>query len=135
MRKNAGFTLIELMVACVIIAILISVAIPSYRDMHERAKASKALATLDSIRTAESIFRDRDVNQTFTNNLATLRGVNPFPTNAEDGDWAYTIPSVTARTYTIRATRTGGAHNGSRIEMNETGDVSVNGDTDQTWPP
>ena len=41
MRKQSGFTLIEVMVACAIVAILAAIAIPSYRDYvirsHRRA--------------------------------------------------------------------------------------------------
>jgi type IV pilus assembly protein PilE len=45
-NKSKGFNLIELMVTVAIIGILASIAIPSYRQYIERAKASDALNVL-----------------------------------------------------------------------------------------
>ena len=45
-KKSKGFNLIELMVTVAIISILASIAIPSYRQYIERAKASDALNVL-----------------------------------------------------------------------------------------
>jgi len=53
--RSAGFTLIELMVVVIIVAILASVAVPIYLSQTRRAKASEALAALGSIRKAEEI--------------------------------------------------------------------------------
>lgn len=48
-----GFTLMELMLAVIVIAILVSIAIPSYINTVERARAREAQATLESMRAAE----------------------------------------------------------------------------------
>lgn len=51
MRKpNAGFSLVELMIAVAIIGILASVAIPSYRDYVRRGQIPDALAALSDYR-------------------------------------------------------------------------------------
>lgn len=42
-RRNAGFTLIELMIAVSIIGILLSLSIPSYLDYAVRAKVAEAI--------------------------------------------------------------------------------------------
>jgi len=43
MRKQGGFTLIELMIVIAILAILLAIAIPAYQDYTVRAKVSEAL--------------------------------------------------------------------------------------------
>ena len=42
MKKNRGFTLIEVMVTVVIVAILAAVALPSYQNYVTKAKIKRA---------------------------------------------------------------------------------------------
>ena len=50
MRKSAGFTLIELMVTIVIVAILAAIAVPSYQQYIMRGKITEATSNLSSVR-------------------------------------------------------------------------------------
>ena len=45
-RRGAGFTLLELMVVVAILAVLVAVALPSYRDYQRQAHRTTALAAL-----------------------------------------------------------------------------------------
>ena len=51
--KSAGFSLVELMVAIAIVALLVAIGIPNFLRFSMRAKASEASNILGSIRTCE----------------------------------------------------------------------------------
>ena len=51
-KKNGGFTLVELMVVAVIVAVLAAVAIPLMTSNKKRAMATEAEAALGTIRSA-----------------------------------------------------------------------------------
>jgi type IV pilus assembly protein PilE len=133
MRKtlcdSAGFTLVELIISVIIIAILITIAIPLYMDTIERGKGAKATKTLDLIRTAQTIYRTEAL--TFTANLALLQAVTPFPAN--DGDWAYSVSAADNTTFTAQAVRNSGEFAGQSITLDEDNDFTYGGG--DSWPP
>lgn len=49
MEKHRGFTLLELLIAVVIVGLLASIAIPNLLDMRKRARTSEARANLGTI--------------------------------------------------------------------------------------
>ncbi|NQV14289.1 prepilin-type N-terminal cleavage/methylation domain-containing protein [bacterium] len=56
MRKNSGFSLVELMIVIVIIGVLAAVAVPIYNNNVTKAKMSEADAALGSIRTQLRVY-------------------------------------------------------------------------------
>ena len=56
MRKDGGFTLIELMIVVAIIGILAAIAIPAYQDYIARSQASEAIQLLGGGKTPLSEF-------------------------------------------------------------------------------
>ncbi len=65
----AGFTLIELMVAVVVVGILLSVALPSFLDSMRKGRRSEAVAALAAIQQAQERWRSNNVN--YSNSVAT----------------------------------------------------------------
>lgn len=93
-REALGFTLIELMVAVAIVAILMSIAIPTYRDYVRRGAVEEATALLGGGSVA--------LEQFFLDNRTYVGG--PCP-----GDTKYftTACTLAATTYTITVTGSG----------------------------
>jgi type IV pilus assembly protein PilA len=71
MRKNKGFTLIELMIVVAIIGILASIAIPNFLKFVAKTKRSEAKYNLGAIyKTEISWFGEHD---DFSNSFASIR--------------------------------------------------------------
>ena len=61
LRKNKGFTLIELMIVVAIIGILSAIAIPNFMKFQARSKQSEAKSNLKALFTAQrSYFQEKD---------------------------------------------------------------------------
>ncbi len=56
MRKQSGFTLIELMIVVAIVGILAAIAIPAYKDFQVRSKVSEVLASMGACKTTVAEF-------------------------------------------------------------------------------
>jgi len=60
MRKQSGFTLIELMIVIAIIAIIAAIAIPNLLEARKSANESAAISSLRTLVTTQQLFRDSD---------------------------------------------------------------------------
>lgn len=54
MKRQAGFTLIELMIVVAIVAILAAIALPAYQDFVKRSKVSEAIAATAACKSSVS---------------------------------------------------------------------------------
>lgn len=103
-RKSSGFTLIELVVAMVVAAILASIAIPSYSAYVRKARRTDAkTALLDMASLEERFF---SVNNSYSSNPSQLGySVTSFPVTV-GSYYTVNISNVAAATTTSTATYT-----------------------------
>jgi type IV pilus assembly protein PilE len=107
MKQQRGFSLIELMIAIVIVGILASIALPSYRDYLTRSRIPEAAAELGDIRVRmEQFFQD---NRTYpVSGCATAPAVPSATQIAVPAGDSFNFSCVaTATTYTATATGKG----------------------------
>ncbi len=123
-RNKAGFTLVELMVVAIIVAILAAVAIPLMTANKKRAMFTEAEAGCGHVRTAQRVYQAE--HGTFKDHNGTLAAGNMPGIGASDLDGKYfkTI-NYTMRAdstnYEIRCTGSTGDVAGLWVELDEEG--------------
>lgn len=96
MKRQSGFTLLELMVVLVVIAILSAIALPSYSDYVIRSRLTEVYSALGAAQSS--------AEQWWSNNR-TYVGFNAAPGfPAATTNFTYNLSNQTASTYTITAT-------------------------------
>ncbi len=96
-RRKKGFTIIELMIVVIIIALLVALAYPSYINYIRKAKRGEAQQLLLNWAINQEIFRSNNPEYATTGQL-------PAPTH---DDYTFALSDRTAATYTLTATGDG----------------------------
>lgn len=93
-----GFTLVELMIGLIIVAVLVSLALPSFRDTLRKSRRSDAMNSIMDLHLSQERYR---VNNATYGDLADLGKADPLPSS--DGHYELDITVNTATNYTIFA--------------------------------
>lgn len=96
-----GFTLIELMVAVVVAAIVASLALPAFFDAVRKSRRSEAFAALSALQQAQE--RHRAGNPAYTTDLVLLQ----VPSRSSSGLYTISVAAADATSYTLRAQAAG----------------------------
>jgi type IV pilus assembly protein PilE len=124
LRPNAGLTLIELLVTMAVIAILLRVALPTYRDQVSRAKRADAQGVLQEA--AQFMERYYAAKNDYTA-AALPERLKAAPAGAAPGSRHYNVSLETAPgAYTVTAAPLGDDGCGS-LRLTHTGERSVTG--------
>jgi prepilin-type N-terminal cleavage/methylation domain-containing protein len=96
MGRDAGFTLVELLVVMLILGLLAGIAVPSFFAQRDKARDADAkVAAKTAQLAAETVATDNDGPEGVT--VANLRAVEE---TLQDADLS--VPAVGAKTYTVR---------------------------------
>lgn len=96
-RRVAGFTLIELMIAVAIVAILAAIAYPSYEEQMRKGRRAEGKAALNEV--AQRL--ERCFTRFNAYNAAGCSGVADM--TSESGWYQVSASAMTATTYTLQA--------------------------------
>lgn len=121
-----GFTLIELMIVVVIIAILAAIALPAYGDHVKRSRARAASADLVALSLNFANAYQRTLSYPATDDEVAAAKTGWAPTQSQF--FSYTNEDVTASTYTLKATgKTGTTSSGCTIALKHDNTRSISG--------
>lgn len=122
--RQKGFTLIELMIVVVVVAILAAIAIPNYLEQSRKGRRADAVQAIGRLQL--DLERWRSENPSYANCAGCTSGTYPAVGSASTQYYSVAVVA-NASTYTITATPTG-AQAGDRC-----GNLEVTNDTKPDW--
>lgn len=138
MRRYSGFTMIELLVALAILGLIISLALPSYRDSIRKTNRSDAHITLSRLATLQEryFFQNNKYTGDFADILSSATSGDPLAT--DEGHYVVVLTVTGSGTgWNMVATPVGDQTNdaecqsltltslGSKTAVNSNGDPST----------
>lgn len=128
--SSAGFTLLELMVAVIILAILAAIAMPMYSNYITKAKARSAQSDLVALSVVmESLYQR---NLKYVDSAGEKTVSDYFTTNSMTGSWQPSADTfdykltVTTATYSLKAIGKD-RNNGCEITLNNANSRGITG--------
>lgn len=100
-KAQSGFTLIEILIAVIIVGVLLAVALPSFTDSMRKGRRSEAFAAMAALQQAQERFRSS--NTTYSSALPS--GI--ASTSSPSGYYALSVVSASATGYELLADGTG----------------------------
>ncbi len=138
-QREGGFTLIEMLVALVVLGILMAVALPNYNSQVTRSRRSDCMGVMLGF--AQAMEKYRAVNYTYLgaadgNADTGVPASTLHPAQCPiDGDALYnlTIQAATANAFTLQATPVGAQTGDGALRINNLGQRFWDQNADGTW--
>ncbi len=124
-RSLTGFTLMEIMVTLIIVAILTAVAMPVYNKTIDEMHKKEAKAMLETIRSAELMYKidnDEYIAATFGSDITSDISRSTLNVDVHNNiDWEYGVTGVSGTGVNARATaaarRRRGSHDNEYVNL------------------
>jgi len=104
-RHLTGFTLIEMLIAVILVAVIAAIALPSYQTQIRKSRRSDAIESVIRAHLAEESFRAS--NATYAASLTAL-GFASSPVTSMDGYYSIALSGASATGYVLTATAVSG---------------------------
>jgi len=127
MRTQRGFTLIELMVVVLVIAVLAAIAVPNYLEQSRKGRRAEAARAIGEYQLAME--RWRAENPSYANCSGSPCGSGTYPSTPTSDYYTMTPSNVSATGYTITAARTAGG----KMATDRCGSLSATNLSKPTW--
>lgn len=130
MINTAGFTLIEIMVVIVIIAILSAIALPSYQSYIVKSKIKEAQSNLIALSLSAEQSYQRSLSYPTANlsNTTAVKANHAFKTwQPSSTAFSYQYSSSDGSSYTVTATGLEQRVSGCTLTLNHQGIQSITG--------
>ncbi|PJI47407.1 MAG: pilus assembly protein PilE [Pseudomonas sp.] len=131
MKQETGFTLLELMIAVIVVGILSAIALPSYQSYVRRAACEDAKGVL--VGAGNVMERFRAQNNTYSG--ANLGSYAASPVDGSSKETNIAVTTADATSFTLTATPTTGGHLKSKgtLTLSSTGARGGTGALAGTW--
>jgi type IV pilus assembly protein PilE len=109
-QGHAGFSLVELMIAVVVVGVLGAIAFPAFTDAVRKSRRAEAVTALSSVQQAQERWRGNQ--SSYTTSLTAAPTADPaglgLSSNTPGGYYTVTIDAANATSYTSTATAVSG---------------------------